>query len=212
MKQLALAMIVVSCFVFTQDSNAAIIQVFDPANLTGGTFTVEDFEDAALDPGASYSAPTGGVARVGAFVASWGTPSGVSGMGTITAPDSITIDFALPASAVGFWFGNDSTCCSAGFDANLDIYGASGLLGTISVTANMNDFADQFIGFNSDLSVTSVTLRFGTGSDVSLAQYIDDLYFNDAAAASVGAPEPASLLLLGAGAAVLGFRGRRKKA
>lgn len=149
---------------------------------------------------------------MGAFVASWVTPSGVSGLGSITAPASITIDFALPASAVGLWFGNDSTCCSAGFDANLDIFGASGLLGTISVTANMNDFADQFIGFNSDQSVTSVTLRFGNGSDVFLVEYIDDVYFNDAASASVSTPEPASLLLLGAGALVLGFRDRRKKA
>jgi len=55
-------------------------------------------------------------------------------------------------------------------------------------------------------------LWFGNGSDVFLVEYIDDLYFNDAASASVGTPEPASLLLLGAGAFLLGFRDRRKKA
>jgi hypothetical protein len=65
-----------------------------------------------------------------------------------------------------------------GFVASLDVFDAGGLIGTISLTANMNDFADQFLGFNSDELVTSVTLRYGSGSDVGLFHYIDDVYFN----------------------------------
>ena len=157
-------------------ASGGIVQVFDPSELTGGPFTIEDFEDDIFEPGATYTAITG-VLRIGAGLDGQ-TPSGVWGLSTDNFPDPITITFGVPASSVGLWFGNDDICCAQSFFANLDIFGPGGLIGTISVNANMNDFADQFIGFNSDELVTSVTIRYGAGFDVALFTYIDDVYFN----------------------------------
>jgi hypothetical protein len=97
--------------------------------------------------------------------------------------------FVRPAQSVGMYFGNDELCCGVteAFSAYLDIYGSSGLLDTIGVQANMNDFVDQFIGFNSDTPVTSVTIRYGSGSDVELYHYIDDFQFS--------IPEPSTFIL-----------------
>jgi hypothetical protein len=176
--------VLISCVLFAVggavEAKATITQVFDPTSLTGGPFTVEDFEDNTFEPSVTYSASTG-VRRITASSASGGvTPSGSWGFSTNSAPDpiSLTFDLGTPASSVGMWFGNDDTCCSMGFVASLDVFDAGGLIGTISLTANMNDFADQFLGFNSDELVTSVTLRYGSGSDVGLFHYIDDVYFN----------------------------------
>ncbi len=155
-----------------------ITQVFDPGDLTGGPFTVEDFEDDIFEAGATYSASSGILRVTAENFTDNGTPSGLWGLSTVLFPDPITITFDVAATSVGMWFGNDDLCCADGFFANLDIFGTSGLLGTISVDANMNDFADQFIGFNSDNAVTSVTIRYGNGGDVGLFTYIDDVYFN----------------------------------
>ncbi len=170
-------------------ANADIVQVFDPGDLTGEPFTIEDFEDDIFEPGATYSASSGVVRALADNFTGGVTPSGEWGLSTNDFPDPITVEFDVPAFSVGMWFGNDDVCCSGGFDANLDIFDADGLLGTISVKANMNDWADQFIGFNSDEDVTKVTIRYGTGSDVGLFTYIDDVYFNEV-------PEPATLSLL----------------
>jgi hypothetical protein len=175
-------------------AEATIVQVFDPTSLTGGPFTVEDFEDDIFEPGITYSASSG-LQRLTASSAAGGvTPSGLWGLSTNEFPDpiSLTLDLGTPATSMGMWFGNDDLCCSAGFVANLDIFGSGGLIGTISLTANMNDFADQFLGFNSDELVTSVTLRYGSWSDVGLFHYIDDVYFNVV-------PEPSTALLVAFG-------------
>lgn len=181
-------------------ASGAIDQITDPSELLGGPLAVEDFEDDTPEPGVSYS---GGLSAVGpAHVddfAAGGTPSGQWGLSTEFFPDTITMTFDSPMRSVGMWFGNDDTCCSGGFTANLDVYTADGLAGTVSVVANMNDFADQFIGFNSDLAVTAVTIRYGDGSDVGLYPYIDDVYF--------GIPEPAAGLMLG----VLGLGAWRRR-
>jgi hypothetical protein len=173
-----------SCVLFAVggavEAKATITQVFDPSFLTGGPFTVEDFEDGIFEPGITYSASSG-VQRLTALSAAGGvTPSGIWGLSTNSFPNQISLTFNLetPASSVGMWFGNDDTCCSTEFVASLDVFDAGGLIGTISLTANMNDFADQFLGFNSDELVTSVALRYGSGSDVGLFHYIDDVYFN----------------------------------
>lgn len=81
-------------------------------------------------------------------------------------------------------------------------------IGTIGVTANMNDDVDQFIGFNSDEQVTSVTIRYGSGQDVSLYTYIDDVYFNTATDVI---PEPATLTVFGLGGLAALIRRRRQR-
>lgn len=191
-------------------AHAAIVQVSDFTGLTQGPYGFETFESSAfVIPGVSYSA-VGGVQFVSSHgYAKGGNPANHIGLTTNSFPRPISLDFAAPASSVGLYFGNDDACCSQGFTAYMDIFGANGLLGTISVLANMNDASDQFLGFVSDEQVTRTTVRFGNGSDVPLFVYIDDVSFNQAPAV---VPEPASALLLALGLGGLAFSRRRTSA
>jgi hypothetical protein len=180
----------------------AIQQVADPSGLLSGPFTIHDFETTAGGPGATYTA-AGGVQLGSAFGPAH---SGNLTLSTNDFPRPITITFDNPITAFGLWFGNDDTCCALFFDANLDIYGAGGLINTISLSANMNDAHDQFLGFNSTTDlVTSVTLRFGSGNDVGLYHSIDDVQFNTGGAV----PEPSAFLLAAPG--LLGLWAFRRK-
>lgn len=182
-------------------SSAAVLQVANPAGMSQGAYTTEDFEDGSFEPGATYSAASG-VRRLGGFGLQH---AGNFALTTNSFPEAITISFASPTSSVGLWFGNDDLCCSQGFTAFMDVFDANGLIATLSVVANMNDVNDQFIGFISDAHVTSVTLRYGSGRDVGLFHSIDDLMFNTAQG---HVPEPGSLAL--GGLALLGLAAARK--
>ncbi|MBU2712421.1 PEP-CTERM sorting domain-containing protein [Zooshikella harenae] len=186
-------------------THAVITQVGSTAGMSQGPYALEDFEDASFVSGFTASASSGVSTVSAGTYASGGTPSGTSGLSTGTFPDPIMVAFATPASSVGMYFGNDDTCCSSTFTAFLDIFDVGGLIGTIGVVANMNDFADQFIGFISDEAVTKVTLRYGTGSDVGLYHYIDDLQFNNAGTTPEPdpIPEPGTLGLFALLAGVL---------
>jgi hypothetical protein len=164
---------------------------------------VENFEDENFVSGVSFSSNSG-ITRYTSGAASGGvTTSGLWGLSTSSAPEPILFNFALgrPARSVGMFFGNDDpTYATGGFTAYLDVYGTSGLLGTIGVQANMNDFVDQFLGVNSASPITSLQLRYGSGFDVSLFHYIDDFQFSIV-------PEPAGAVATGwILAAVLVFR------
>jgi PEP-CTERM motif-containing protein len=171
-----------------------------------GAANVEDFEDAGFDPFYTFSASSGTRRLTSASASSGVTSSGTWGLTTNSFPDPISIAFANPVFGAGMFFGNDDRCCTAGFTAFLDIFDAGNvLLGTVGVVANMNDFVDQFIGFTSDTAASSMTIRYGTGSNVGLFHYIDDVQVN-------AVPEPATLLLLGSGVAAAIRQRRRKQA
>lgn len=189
-------------------ATAAITQVASVAGLTQGPYALETFDDLTLVPGVTASAASG-VQTIGVAAAP-SYPSPTTGLMTILPREPITFTFATAASSVGMFFGNDDTCCATTFRAALDVFGAGGLIDTIFVTANMNDAVDQFIGFISDELVTSVTLRYGNGSDVDLFTVVDDLRFN-----AVGLPQvplPAGWPLAVTGLAALGLLHRRRAA
>jgi hypothetical protein len=164
----------------------AVEQVGSPAGLIGA-LVVEDFEDSWLIPGVTYSSNSGVTLETSLNATSGVTTSGFWGLTTFNYPEPITMTFNRPTKAVGMYFGNDDPSISYGFNAYLDVYGSSGLQDTIVVEANMNDYVDQFLGFNSDTPVTSVTLRYSPLRDADLNQFIDDVQF--------AIPEPAGLVL-----------------
>jgi hypothetical protein len=162
----------------------------------------EDFEDANIDPFFTFTSTTG-VLR---YSAGWGVNhTGDWGLSTNNFPDPITVTFAAPITTAGMWFGNDDLCCSAGFTAYLDVFGAGNTwLGAVGVVANMDDINNQFIGFLSDTPVYYTTIRYGSGNDVGLYHAIDDVQAGNAV------PDPgSSLLLLGTG--LVALRAWRKR-
>ena len=207
LKQATAACIVALAITFgtAQGVFASPIQVFNAASLNGPV-VIEDFEDAVFVPGVSFSASS----RTTSAAASSGvTTSGVFGLLSATFPQPITMTFTSPVYSAGLYFGNDEPSFS--FQAFLDLFQGATLIITFAVTANRNDFVDQFIGFNSDVGVTSMSVRYGSpGNQPALFTFIDDVQFNTQPQASV--PEPATLALLGTGAAMLAARRRRKGA
>ena len=195
-------------------AQAAIVQV-GFGGMNQGPYTVEDFEGALFDSGATYSANSG-VRTLGGSGINRGPGLGLT---TNSAPEEIFIDFATPTSSAGFWFGNDdpiSSCCNSlgfTFTAIMDIFDSSGYLTTIDVVANMNDLNDQFLGFVSDEMITKISIQYLIFDPqeelVNLFHGIDDVMWNKASLSAV--PVPAAVWLFGT--ALLGFAGmsRRRK-
>ena len=181
------------CFGFAvRSADASTIQIFSAAELTGAV-TFVDFESAL---------PVGVTTNGSTTPESWGnavwTP-GNDGMG-IFPPSSLTFNFSTPIFGIGFNFGNDDLCCaSVGTPAVLTIFDGAVNLGSVTVTANMNDSADQYIGLISDVGFTSAQYSIGT----DLARYVDNLSYQTTPSS---VPEPSSLLLMGSSALVLFLR------
>jgi hypothetical protein len=200
----ALTLVIIShCAPRVATAVGPLTQVFSPAGLIG-SLRVEDFEDDVFQPGVTFSASTGIERYAASLTSSGGTTSGsfnlVTRVGDPVVP--MRADFAGLIRSVGLYFGNDDVdFAGRPFAASLDAYDASGLLGTVSLDANLNDFVDQFLGFNSAVPVTHVVLRYGAGSDINLYCVIDDFQFS--------IPEPNTAMLAFASAAI-GIATRRR--
>ena len=201
-------LLALSIAVSASTADAQLTQVFSQVALNG-PLTVHDFESGPSGLGANYSFASGSpLTRAACATAGCVTPSGLNGLSSTLFPDILTITFINPVGSIGMFFGNDDTCCSRGFSAFLDVFDGAGLLGTVSVAANMNDAADQYLGLNSTTGITYAQVRYGSGSDVGLFTYLDDVAFG---AATTTVPEPGTVGLVAMGLlAVVGVAKRRK--
>jgi hypothetical protein len=93
------------CLACSTGALAGVVQVNDPSMLAPGPFTLEEFEDPALEPGATYTTPTG-AHPANPFIVSHAAgsggvgPSGIQGLGASPGPLIITYD--VPATSLGF--------------------------------------------------------------------------------------------------------------
>ncbi|MFN7935549.1 MAG: PEP-CTERM sorting domain-containing protein [Bryobacteraceae bacterium] len=71
-----------------------------------------------------------------------------------------------PVTAFGLWFGNDDSCCSTGFDAVPEAFDTNASVGSVSLTANLDD-----VQFNSAVDEVPEPSTFLLGAS-SLAALI----------------------------------------
>jgi hypothetical protein len=157
-----------------------------------GAITTEDFADAVLVPGLSI---TGGSVSISGGV--------MNDQINDDAATSTTFGFAPPILGFGGLFNLAGPGGQgSGIRVNVNFFGGgSQLVGDIPAST-----AGTFWGFTSDTAVSSV-LFSETNPGVGVESYnLDNLQFSAAAA-----PEPATLALLGLGAAVLSARRRTKR-
>jgi len=133
------------------------------------------------------------------------TPSGDKGLVDSVGNAPLIGTLSSATTSVGMWFGNDDF--NLDFNAVLEIFDGSTLLGSVSVLSNANDYADQFIGLSSDIAFDSFHIYYQRPNAQQLSVYIDDVYL-----ASTSVPEPATLTLLGLGLAGIGFSRKKKTA
>lgn len=134
------------------------------------------------------------------------TPSGSFGL--VEAKEDVPLRATFGASnVVGMYFGNDDFNLIV--DVKLSVFDSSNvLLGSVFVSANSNDWADQFIGLSSDTFFTSAEISYARPNAGILSVYIDDFRVG-----SADVPEPSSIALIAmALLSLFGFGVMRKRA
>jgi hypothetical protein len=118
-------------------------------------------------------------------------------------PDNFRFDFAAPVSAFAFnWGASDNSWLLSAFDAG------NNLLETLVVPPVGSSNAGEYFGINT-AGISYATL-IDQKNNLS-GDYIFIDRFTTSAAGVVAAPEPATMLLFGAGLASLGIRRRTRR-
>lgn len=173
-----------------------VTQLFGPGEFTSVSQVVLDFESPAFNvPPVTFDATT---ARFTSLDASGGvTTSGMWGLfeGDYLN-DPMRAEFAVDVQEVGMYFGNDDFGLT--FNAVLEAFDANNVsLGSVSVTSNVNDLVDQYIGLRSDAPIRAVGISYSRPQAMQLGVYIDDF------TVGLAVPEPGTLPLAAAAIAAL---------
>jgi len=119
----------------------------------------------------------------------------------------LIIDFDVLVKDISLDFGNDDTpWASPGDVALLTLFSGGGQVGQTSVLLNLNDLMDQSISiFGISFDQAQFVYADATFNPIGLIEIVDDISFTRG---DGDIPEPATLLLIGAGIAGLGIRRR----
>lgn len=188
---LATALMMSSAAIATPSMAAEVIYTDQAAfEAAAGMTTTEDFEDATLAPGLTFTSDAGSVS------------GGVFDDRLVRGGDETTFTFLTPITAFGAIFNLAPGGAGQGIEFTLT---PGGLVGT----EVPDSFSGQFFGFISDTAFTSVTLRGGTQGGSAETYNLDNLQFGFAAAGAV--PEPTTWLMFILGFGFIGAAMRRKK-
>lgn len=197
----SLSAVLVACTVMAWSSaaDAAVILNFDDlaTNSVVGTYM-----------GVTFSTPTGdGEVRV--FTAAQFAHTGLNSIGAHPGGGfdfnaTVDVTFSGAVNNLMFWSSGDDR--STGGSALIDVFGSSGLLGTVNLVSDGGPFTDELQDLSAFLNVTRISIRNVTDP----AGLVYDTFSFDAAQV----PEPAALSILGLGFAAVAARrrgGRKQK-
>jgi len=130
---------------------------------------------------------------------------GTRGLAVFGGPDvSLVMEFTTPATSLQLAFGNDDFFSTKdGDEAILVAFLGNAGVGAASVPLNRNDLIDQTIAISGMVFDRAV---FFYTADRFLAETVDDITFSLLEGAPPAIPEPAGVLLLAFGLAVLLWR------
>jgi hypothetical protein len=152
---------------------ATINSISDPASFVSPHVVVYDFEDGEIN---QFPA-TFEVSNIFGAASDWAgaiTPSGTHGVVEHHVNDPLRAKFSAPVFEVGTYFGNDENFAGK-FAVTLRAFDSVNVaLGTVVVTSNGNDYADQFIGLRSNEPVWAVETSYARPPGGQLSIYVDD--------------------------------------